>query len=69
MARQGQAGSGEAGRGKARQLNTTTALDKSQWDTGTAWDEAQWKPFYNPGEKCGHFMSAYPYRAERRDVA
>ena len=51
------------------QLNTTTALDKSQWDTGTAWDKAQWKPFYNPGEKCGHFMSEYPYRAERRDVA
>ena len=48
------------------QLNTTTALDKSQWDTGTAWDEAPLKPFYRPGEKCGHFMSAYPYRAEVR---
>ena len=32
----------------------------------TAPEGAPLKPFYRPGEKCGHFMSAYPYRAEVR---
>ena len=38
-------------------------------NTTTPTERQSWAYFHNPGEKCGHFMSEYPYRAERRDVA
>lgn len=43
--------------------------DRCQRNTTEPSMHQSWSGFYTPGEKCGHFMSEYPYRAERRDVA